>query len=168
MRNGGGKTIAIGGVLAALAVVVMSLGTLVPGCTYICPILCLLMTLLVLKVCGEKMAWTWYAAVAILAALLSPDKEAAGVFLVLGYYPILKPRLDKSRLRWLWKLLLFNGAVIALYAILIGLLGLEAEGNSRTAQSILLGVLLLLGNAVFMVTDLLLGVLEKRFFRGRE
>lgn len=168
MRNRTGKSVAIGGVLAALAVVVMSLGTWIPGCTYICPILCLLMTLLVLKTCGGRMAWTWYAAVAILAVLLSPDKEAAGVFLVLGYYPILKPRLDKSRLEWLWKLLLFNGAVIVLYAVLIGLLGLEAEGDTQTARWIFLGVLLLLGNATFVVTDFLLGVLEKRFFPGRK
>ena len=42
MRNRQVQSVALGGVLAGLAVVFLSLGTLVPGTTYVCPLLCLL------------------------------------------------------------------------------------------------------------------------------
>ena len=40
--------VALGGVLAALAVVVMSLGTIIPVATYICPMVCMLLAQVVL------------------------------------------------------------------------------------------------------------------------
>ena len=85
--------IALGGVLAALAVVIMSLGGLIPVMTYVSPMLCALLLKIVLELCGVRIAWAWYGAVALLAALLSADKEAAAVFIFLGYYPIVKPQL---------------------------------------------------------------------------
>ena len=74
------SSVALGGVLAALAVVVMSLGTIFPIATYVCPMLCALLLQAVLKTCGVRIAWAWYGAVAILLLLLAPDKEAATVF----------------------------------------------------------------------------------------
>ena len=47
------------------------------------------------------------------------------MFAFLGYYPIVKPKLDSLRLGLLWKLLLFNGLILVLYWILLQLLGLE-------------------------------------------
>ena len=41
--------IALGGVLAALAVVIMSMGTLIPVATYVCPMLCAILLQLILK-----------------------------------------------------------------------------------------------------------------------
>ena len=108
-------SMALGGVLAALAVVIMCMGTIIPVATYVCPMLCAVVLQMVLKTCGTRIAWAWYGAVAILSALLAPDKEAAAVFLFLGYYPIVKPRLDRAKLRWLWKGLLFNGSVVVMY-----------------------------------------------------
>ena len=72
--------IALGGVLAALAVVIMSMGTLIPVATYVCPMLSALILQLVLKTCGRRIAWGWYAVVSILSLLMAPDKEAAAVF----------------------------------------------------------------------------------------
>lgn len=82
---------ALGGVLAALAVVIMGMGTLIPVATYVCPMLCALLLQVVLKTCGVRVAWAWYGAVAILSLLLAPDKEAAAVFLFLGYTPSSSP-----------------------------------------------------------------------------
>ena len=107
--------VALGGVLAALAVVIMAMGTLIPVATYVCPMLCILLLQVILKTCSSRIAWAWYEAVSVLSLLLAPDKEAAIVFVFLGYYPIVKPRLDRSRGKWLWKGLLFNGAVLAAY-----------------------------------------------------
>lgn len=154
---------ALGGVLAALAVVVMSMGTLIPVATYVCPMLCTVLLQVVLKTCGSRIAWAWYGAVAVLSMLLAPDKEAAAVFVFLGYYPIVKPRLDRRKGKWLWKLLLFNGATLLMYWILMQLFGIEqmlsdfAEmGTAMTALT------LLLGNITFFMLDCLLGMKPRR------
>ena len=67
------------------------------------------------------MAWAWYGAVAVLSLLLVTDREAAWVFVFLGHYPIIKPWLDRRRMKYLWKALLFNGLVALLYWLLIRL-----------------------------------------------
>ena len=88
-RTGAGG-IALGGLLAAMAVVVMGLGGLIPVATYVCPIICTMFLAVFRKLCGNRLAWAWYGVVAILSALFSPDKEAVAVYVFLGYYPILK------------------------------------------------------------------------------
>lgn len=148
------SVIALGGVLAALAVVIMSLGGLIPVATFVCPVLCMILLALVLRRCGRRIGWAWYGAVAILSLLLSPDKEAAAIFLFLGYYPIVKPGLDRKKCRWLWKGLLFNASILILYGMLLRLFGMaqvaaefEEMGMAMTA------VTLLLGNMTFFLLD---------------
>ena len=113
-----------------------------------------------LKTCGVRIAWAWYGAVAILSLLLAPDKEAAAVFAFLGYYPIVKPRLDKTRLRWLWKGLLFNASVLVMYWLLLRVFGLaQVTEDFEEIGVVMLIVLLILGNVTFFLLDKLL---EKR------
>lgn len=151
-------SMALGGVLAALAVVIMSMGTLIPGATYVCPLLCMLLLRQVHRVCGSRLAWAWYAAVAILSALMAPDKEAAAVFVFLGYYPIIKPWLDRRRLKWLLKAAYFNGVTIAMYALLIHLLGMaELARELSELGTVMLAATLILGNLTFFLLDLVLG-----------
>lgn len=154
---------ALGGILAALAVLIMSMGTLIPAATYICPIFCAILLKMVLKTCGVRIAWAWYGAVAILALLLAPDKEAAAVFLFLGYYPIIKPKLDRKKLPWLWKGLLFNAAIMLMYYLLIYLIGLKQVTEDYAGMGILMtAVMLVLGNVTFFLLDRLLGMQLKR------
>ena len=40
MRNTNAKAMALGGVLGALALVIMCMGGLIPFATYVCPMLC--------------------------------------------------------------------------------------------------------------------------------
>lgn len=163
MRNSSAKVIALGGVLGAVALVILCLGGLIPLSTYVCPMLCCVLQFLVLKFCGRRIAWAWYGVVALLGLLLGPDKEAAAVFVLLGYYPILKPVFEKSRLSWLWKILLFNGAILVLYAALIHLLGLAAVTAEFTQLGTLgLVVLLLLGNLTFILLDIALSRFSRK------
>jgi len=155
--------IALGGILAALAVVIMSMGTLIPVATYVCPMLAALTLELVRRICGSRIAWAWYGAVAILSLVLAPDKEAAAVFLALGYYPIVKSKLDSRKGKWLWKGLLFNSVILLTYWLMMHLFGfdqLAAEFAEMGAFVTL--VLLLLGNVTFFLLDKLL---EKRLIR---
>ena len=165
MRNQS-KNMAMGGVFAALAVVIMNLGGLIPVATYTTPVLCMVLLKVVLLYCGRRIAWGWYGAVALLSILMSPDKEAAAVFLCLGYYPILKPWIERRRGKWIWKLLVFNVPMVALYSILIRVLGVaKVTGESGELGRLLLPVLLLMGNVTFLALDRLLTILESRIRR---
>ena len=149
--------IALGGMLAAAAVVLMSIGTIIPVATYAAPVLCLLLCQTVLKLCGKRIAWAWYGAVAFLSLLMAPDKEAAAVFLVLGYYPILKLKLDALKGKWLWKALYFNGSILALYWVLMNIIGMQQLLSDFEGMGIAMtAVLLILGNVTFFLLDRLL------------
>lgn len=155
------SNVALGGILAALALVLMNLGTLIPVATYTCPMFCALILEIVRRICGNRIAWAWYGAVAILAVLMAPDKEAAAVFVFIGYYPIVKPKLDRRKGKWLWKTLFFNISILTMYALLLRVLGLDqiAEDFSGMGAGIT-AVLLILGNVTFFLLDKLL---ERRF-----
>ena len=166
MRENSAKPVALGGVTAALALVIMCMGGLIPVATYVCPMLCAIILSFVLHLCGKRIAWAWYGVVSILSALLGPDKEAAAVFVFLGYYPILKPRMDRLPLAPVWKLLLFNIAVLLMYAVLIRILGMEQlVSEAREMGTVLLIVMLILGNATFALLDLVLKRLARKFLR---
>jgi hypothetical protein len=167
MRRNSAKQIALGGVMAALAVVIMCLGGLIPVATYVCPMLCAVLLMIVLSQTGKKIAWAWYGAVAVLSLLLGPDKEAAAVFVFLGYYPIIKPWLDQRKLAFLWKLVLFNVAIFAMYGMLIYLFGLtDLASDFQEAGMILTAITLVLGNATLFILDALLTLLAKRKKHG--
>lgn len=163
MKNNQAKFIALGGVLAALAVVIMCLGGLIPVATYVCPVLCMVVLCFVLHLCGRRIAWAWYGAVAVLCLLLGPDKEAAVLFLFLGYYPILKPRLDRMKLRWLWKLALFNTMVLLAYGLLIHVFGVEqVVSDFREMGVVMTAITLLLGNVTLAFLDTVLTRLQRK------
>ena len=154
MRNGSARKIAFGGMMAALAVVIMSLGGLIPVATFVCPVLCMMILAFVLKMCGSRIAWAWYGAVSILSVLLGPDKEAAAVFVFLGFYPILKPWLDGKKLGLFLKLLLFNAAILLMYGVLIRLFGMEQIATEyKEMGMIMTGIMLVLGNVTFFLLD---------------
>ena len=153
------RQIALGGVLAALAVVILLLGGVIPVGTYVAPMLASLPLTVLLTELPRGLCLGWYAVVAILGATLCPDKETAFVFVFLGWYPVARPALDRlpRLLRIAAKLLLFNLAVAALYALLILVFRLEALVNEakETGLALLLG-LLVMGNGTFLLYDLVL------------
>lgn len=155
--------VALGGVMAALAMVVMSMGTLIPVATYVCPMLCAVLLQMVLKTCGQRIAWAWYGAVAILSLLLAPDKEAAAVFAFLGYYPIVKPKLDRLKGKRLWKTLLFNVSTLVMYWLLMHIFGLDQIASDfEEMGAVMTVIMLILGNVTFFLLDRLLGMGPKR------
>lgn len=149
--------VALGGVMAALATVIMALGTMVPAATYVCPMLCMLILAVVYRTCGSSIAWAWYGAVAILSLLMAPDKEAATMFVFLGYYPIVMPKLDQMVMGWLWKLVLFNASVLVMYFVLLHVFGMaQLVEEFKEMGTVLLLVTLLMGNVTFVLLDRLL------------
>ena len=158
--------IALGGILASVAVVLMCIGTIIPVATYAAPVLCMMVCKIVLQLCGSRIAWAWYAVVTLLGLLMAPDKEAAAVFLVLGYYPIVKLKLDQLKCPWLWKGLVFNGSILLLYWVLLNVIGVSQLLEEFSGMSIAMtAVLLILGNVTFFLLDHVLSRRLKRRIR---
>ena len=163
MKNGQTAKIALGGIMAAVAMVIMILGGLIPVATFICPTLCILICETIRRLCGNRIAWAWYGTVSCLSLLFAPDKEAAAVFLILGYYPIVKPWFERCRIAKIFKFFYFNVVIYALYLILIYILGMDQIVKDYTdLGAVGLVVLLLLGNIVFYMLDRILGLYSKR------
>ena len=163
MRRKRTAQLALAAVLCALAVTVMMLGGLIPAATFCCPMLAGFLTIPILCECGAGMALCAWAAISILSCLLGPDKEAAAIYLFLGWYPVLRPKLEKLRqpLRFLLKLLIFNCAVFAVYSLLLFVLGLESlRAEFSDMGKIMLLVTLVLGNGIFILFDFVLPRLE--------
>ena len=153
------KQIALGGVLAALAAVILLLGGMIPVGTYVAPMLAALPLVILLAELPKSLCIGWYAIVALLGVLLCPDKETAFVFVFLGWYPLAKPALDRlpKLPGLLCKLLIFNASTAALYALLILVFQLEAlVREAQETGMILLVFILLLGNLSFILFDLVL------------
>ena len=130
------------GMAAALSVALMLLGAVVPVLMFIAPAVA---SLLIATVCVECL-------------LFVPDKEVALVFVfLLGYYPLVKPRFERIRLplvRVLCKLLLCNGAVLAMYGLVLLLVpaGSISQELKTTALAVSLATLAM-GNIAFLLYD---------------
>ena len=154
------SVMALGGVTAALAVVIMCLGGIIPLATYMIPVLCCVLLQLILPSIASY-GWVWYAAVALLGLLLCPDKEAAAVFVFVGYYPILKPKFDSLPLSLLWKALFFNAVILAMYQLLIHLFGMAQVASEFAELGIVMTLITLaLGNLCFFLLDRLLAIIR--------
>ena len=164
------KSLALGGVLAALATVLLMLGSVIPGATYACPLLASSLLVPLLAALPKRLCLGWYAVVSVLAVLLCPDRETAFVFVFLGWYPVAKPGLDRlpRLLRVPVRLLVFNLCVAALYALLIWVFQLQAlVEEARETGAVLLAVLILLGNVAFLLFDRVLARLPRLLARRK-
>ena len=168
------RKMALTGMLCALAVVIMMLGGVIPLATFCCPALAGLMLIPVFVECGEKLSWCAYAAIAALSLILCPDKEAALLLAFIGYYPILRWRLDQLRsgfVRVIAKLGVFNLAVAAMYALSI--LVLQMDQILREYQEMglaLTAACLLVGNVTLLLYDRLIAIMTALYvkrLRGR-
>lgn len=158
------KRLALCGIFAALALALLFLGGVVPFAVIACPVLASLVLLPVYAETGKKWSVLWYLTVAALAVLIAPNKEAAILFVVFGYYPMLRKFIGRIRshiLQWGLKILYVNATVFAAYSLMIFVLQLEALVQEFAGlKTYLLVGMMLLANASFVVYDLLIDRLE--------
>ena len=151
------RPVALCGMLCALAVVILALGGMMGIATYCAPLLAMAALLPVLEELGPRLALCAWAAVSILALLLVPDRETALVYLFFGWYPVLRPHLQRipSRgVRLAVKLALGSGLILMLYGLVLRLMGLTADLLEGT--TLLNFALFVMGNVVFLLLDLVL------------
>lgn len=119
MRKTESQKIALCGMLGALSVVLLLIGSALQIGTYAAPMLAAFLIIPVLEEYGPRYALTLYATVSILAVLFVPETELAFFYvLVMGYYPVLRVKLNtiKSRwVRWIIKFAVFNAATVLVY-----------------------------------------------------
>ena len=95
MRKTESQKIAPCGMLGALSVVLLLLGSALQIGTYAAPMLAAFLLIPVLEEYGTRYALTLYVCVAILAVLFVPETELALFYvLVMGYYPVLRVKLN--------------------------------------------------------------------------
>ncbi len=155
MTFSAGKT-ALGGMLTALSVVCMFLTNVVPMAEYALPALAGVVVMLAVVELGCKGACMVYVASALISMLLVSNLEAALMYaLFFGYYPILKSMFERLHRPYFCiglKCAVFNLAVILVYFLAIGLLGLPAETFELFGTKVPL-LFLAMGNIVFAVYD---------------
>ena len=162
------KQIALCGLLTALAVVWMILSGAIGIGTYLGPVLAMIVLLPILEEYGTKMAAVSYAASAILGLLLVPELELGLVYAAFGWYPLLRPHLDRipnRPLRLVVKAGLFTAVILLLYGVLLRAVGMTADLLDAAPLFNLL--LLVMGVFTLLITDLALARLtflwHKRF-----
>lgn len=150
---------AIGGIVAALSLVLMISIAVVPFLTYALPAAAgALMVFAVIEI-GKSWAFGIYATVAILGIFLVPEKEVAVMYLAFfGYYPILKSIIESKFncvVEWILKILSFVVTMTVSYYLMIKLMGVtidEFDTYGYWAIPMLLG----LGTFAFILYDIAL------------
>ena len=81
------------------------------------------------------------------------------MFVFLGYYPILRPRLNRMKPNWLWKGLYFNAVIAVLYTLLLQVLGMaEILEDYAEMGTVMTVAMLIMGNITFFLLDRLLAL----------
>lgn len=160
--------VAIGGLSAALSVVLLFLTSIAPYMTYAIPAAASLLIVIIVIEIDKKWALGVYTVVSMLALLLLPDKEAAVLYVMLfGCYPILKQIFESKLPRpvsWVLKFVFFNAAVLSAYAIITFVFKIPFDETGEFGKASLLG-LLLAGNATFWLYDIALTRLLTAYLR---
>lgn len=160
--------VALCGAVAALSVVLMMFEGLVQVASIAIPALCGCLLIPIVAEAGLGYAFGCYGATALLCLFLTPDREAALIYLLFfGYYPALYAVLSKIKSRvlgWAAKLAIFNAAAICEGLLTVYVLGIPWE------ELPLLGswgpvVLLMLANVVFVVYDFALAGVITQYYR---
>lgn len=148
---------AIGGIVAALSLVILISVAIIPFLTYALPAAAGILIIPIVIEIDKKWAFGVYATVAILGALLVPNKEVAAMYIAFfGYYPIIKAIYEghfNTWIAWILKVLSFVISIGASYYVLIALMGLEID-EIETYGLIAVPLLLGAGTVAFIIYDI--------------
>ncbi len=162
---------ALCGLMAALSVVILTWGSLIPFATFACPMLAMLCLIPAVCEYGTGTALVMYAATAILGFLLSSDKEIALLYVFLGWYPSIQARVNSLPRfpRLAAKCVLFSVSMVVLYSLILYLFQLDAvvEEFSEYSTTMVAGMLLL-GNVTFLLYDRVLDNFSRLYHKKRK
>lgn len=153
------KLIALTGVLSALSVVLMFLGSVISVFTYVMPLITGLL-MIILNDFSKHHSIVMFITVSIISVFALPDKECALTYVFFfGYYPVIRDRLNQIKSKtasYFVKLLIFNIGIIFSQLLCFYVFHIPFDdifGKYGTA------VLLLLANLVFVAYERLFSLL---------
>lgn len=152
------KITAVCGMMTALSVVLMFITTFVPVAVYILPIATGLIVGFICEATDVKWALGVFFSTALLSFVLLTDKEAAFTYAVFfGYYPLIKPHIEKLQkvVSWLVKIVLFNAAAVSIGFAGVYILGASGDEYNDFGK-LTIPILLLLANTAFVLYDIAL------------
>ena len=162
--------IALGGMMAALSIVILLFGSMLGIGIYAAPMIAGLCLLPARRKLGAKWHALLWLAVSLLSFILISDMEQNLMYLCLfGFYPILRPHFQKLNgpLKPILKLLYFNTVTIAVETAVLLFFAPEVLG------AVMIATLFILGNITFLCYDYMIPVFEilmekylKKFFKN--
>ncbi len=176
------KKLTLGAMLAALGAVLLLLGSLFQiidlSMAAIASFVCVIAVIEI----GSGWAWMIYGVVGIISVLLRPASFAPWVYIAfLGYYPIIKEKIErlKKPISWTLKMVSFNVALILSCVVMYFLFTAEPPANVFDFFNTLLGLptagtavaigLYVFVNFVFVIYDIALTRLISMYiFRLRD
>ncbi len=151
--------VALGGVTAAVSLILMLVAGMTTSFIYAIPMIAGAFLMMLVVEFGYGFAFVEYIAVALLSLLLLGDKEAAVLYAVFfGYYPIIKAVFEKHLKKMLCrivKFLAFNLAMLVYYFVMTKLFMLSFDDIASFGK-FALPLLLAAGNVLFVMYDVLL------------
>ncbi len=151
--------VALGGVVAALSILLMLLAGVTSTLIYAIPMITGALLMMLVVEFGTGFAVLIYIAVSIISLLLLGNKEAAVMYVAFfGYYPIIKSVLEKhfnGIACWIIKYVIFNIAMILSYFVVTKIFMISFEDIKSFGKFALL-LLLLAGNILFVMYDVVL------------
>lgn len=148
--------IACCGVLSALAAAIMLL-TNFPLFLYTVPCIAGVVFMIPAIEFGSKWGFVCYLVTSVISLVLPTEKEALIVFIgFFGFFPILKmiiERIGKRIPEMVIKFAVFNVAIVASYAVIIKILGVNPFDTERFGVVVTELIFLAIGNVVFLILD---------------
>lgn len=153
--------VALGGIVAALCIVIMFLTGVAPALYIAAPMVAGLLMIILVEEVSVGWAWLTYLAVSLLALIVTFDKEAALMFILFfGYYPMLRLNIGRIRaktMQTVCKYALFNLFLALDFVLTVYVLGLPTFEDTGP---VMFAVLLIAFNLVFYFYDRILSQMK--------
>ena len=151
--------VALGGVVAALSLLLMLFAGVTTSLVYAIPMITGAFLMMLVIEFGAGFAGLEYLAISIISMLLLGNKEAAIMYVAFfGYYPIVKSFIEKSMgkiLSWVVKYIIFNVSMILAYFVVSKIFMITFDDMEVFGKYAML-ILLIAGNVLFVIYDIML------------
>ncbi len=152
--------IVLSGILSAVAVVVMLLGSTIPFATFAVPAIASICIFFFVIEFSAKHAFLVYLAISLLSIFIVPDKELCLMFILFfGLFPIVKyyieSKLRSKAIQLVLKFIFCNASIVLIYSLLYFVLVIPAVKQELMQYTgIMLIALIVAGNITFLLYDI--------------